>query len=149
MRAAKELIRHKLMGIAHTKSNWWIKWQVKQVNPRRNLFHHTKHDKKSKENWEVQNACSIMLTCLEWPIFCAISCLLILECPRVSHSFSFWQKRIPWNFIVLKQNYCPRAFQREKEGLWSCFQSCQSAPYLVDSAATRMMHTKSSSLWLP
>ena len=42
----------------------------------RNLSHQTKHARKSKENWEVQNAWDIMLICLEWPIFCAVSCSL-------------------------------------------------------------------------
>ena len=43
---------------------------------KRNLSYQTKHAKKSKEKWEIQNACDIMLTCLEWPIFYAISCFL-------------------------------------------------------------------------
>ena len=43
---------------------------------KRNLSHQTKHARKSKENWEIQNICDKMLTCLEWPIFCVISCPL-------------------------------------------------------------------------
>ena len=39
----------------------------------RNLSHQTKHARKSKEDWEIQNACDIMLICLECPILCAIS----------------------------------------------------------------------------
>ena len=98
---------------------------------KRNLSHHTKHAKKSKENWEIQNACGVMLACLEWPIFCAISCLLILECPRVSHSFSFRQKRIPWNFYCFEAKLLSPSFPKGKEGLWSWFQSSVSQHHTV------------------
>ena len=40
---------------------------------KKNLSYQTKHAKESKETWEIQNACDIMLTCLEWPIFCLLS----------------------------------------------------------------------------
>ena len=54
---------------------------------------------------------------------------VILECPRVCHSFSFLGRRIPQNLMVLKQNYCPLAFPRKGEGPWSCFQSSVSQHY--------------------
>ena len=65
------------MDIAHTQKQLMDK-VISQTNEsmKRNLSHQTMYAKKSKESWEIQNACDNMLTCLEWPIFYAISCLL-------------------------------------------------------------------------
>ena len=84
---------------------------------KRNLSHQTRHARKSKE---IQNTCDILLTCLEWhidPFYMSFpDHSIILEWPRVGHSFSFFgKKRFLRNLIVLKQNYCSLACQRKKQ----------------------------------
>ena len=76
MRAAKELIRQKLMDIVHTKKLMDKIISQTCESMTRNLSHQTEHATKSKANWEIQNTCDILLSCLEWPIFCVISCSL-------------------------------------------------------------------------
>ena len=117
------------------KSNWWMKWWHKQVNPwweilltKLNMLRNLMKTGKSK-----------MLVILCWffwnhPFFVPFPVhSVILECPRVCHSFSFLGRRIPQNLMVLKQNYCPLAFPRKKEGPWSCFQSSVSQHCILDT----------------
>ena len=65
VKAAKELIKQKLMDISHTKLLMDKITSQTSESMKRNLSLQTKHTKKSKENYEIQNACGIMLTCLE------------------------------------------------------------------------------------
>ena len=132
MRAAKELIRQKLMDITH-KNNWWLK-KSQQVNPWREIcltiLSMLRNPRKTGKSEMLVILCKIVWNdpfSVPFPI-----CSVILECPRVGHSFSYWQKQIPGNFIVLKQNYCLRAVQSKKRENRVVPIICQSAPCLVD-----------------
>ena len=81
------------MDIVHTKKQLVNKITSQTCDSmKRNLSHQTKHARESKENWEIQNACDIMLTCLELPISVPLPIhSIILDWPRVGHSLVFWQ----------------------------------------------------------
>ena len=79
-KATKELIRLKLMDIAHAKKQLMDEMMTQRSESMmRNPSHQTEHTKKSNEKWEIQIAWDSMLIFLESPILCAISCSLSLS----------------------------------------------------------------------
>ena len=63
----KELIRQKLINIAHAEKQLMDKMMSQtSESMKRNLCPQIKHAKKSKENWEIQNACDVSGMTHQW-----------------------------------------------------------------------------------
>ena len=121
------------MDIMHTKKQLVDKITSQTCDSmKRNLSHQTKHARKSNKNWEIQNACDIMLTCLELPISVSFPVQsIIFEWLRVGHSFIFWAEKLESNSFEAK--LLTPSLPKEKRGTTELFPIiCQSAPYLVD-----------------
>ena len=101
---------------------------VSQTNEsmQRNLSHHTKHTKNSKENREIQFAC-------EWPIFCAISCLLSnTRMPQSRSQFWLLAETNSSEFYCFEAKLFSPSFPKGKRGTIELFPIiCQSVPYLM------------------